>query len=169
MSGVYVGSAGTAGDLNAAAPQDYANNIIGKWFKTIPPGGAAAPQAPSTFTYGYYVNTWGLLKGLEAVKGNIGGGQKALQAAIAKVVLPAPYGTIKLDQNRQAIFSNYDQQLYTKDGKLAVKTVASIPNVSQSFGGTFTSSTPAPGRTSPGCQKRSLPWLGHAQSVKTLG
>ena len=169
VSGVYVGSAGTAGDLNAAAPQDYAYNIIGKWFKTIPPAGAAAPQAPSTFTYGYYVNTWGLIKGLEAVKGDIGGGQKALQAAIAKVTLPAPYGTIKLDQNRQAIFTNYNQQLYTKNGKLAVKTVAAIPNVSQDFGGTFTSQTPAPGRTFPGCQKKSLPWLGHEQPVSTLG
>ncbi|HEX3835194.1 MAG TPA: hypothetical protein VHW04_24645, partial [Solirubrobacteraceae bacterium] len=93
----------------------------------------------------------------------------ALQAATAKVVLPAPYGTIKLDQNRQAIFTNFNQQLYLKDGKLAVKTVAAIPNVNQSFGGTFSSSTPAPGRTSPGCVKRSLPWQGHEQSVKTLG
>ena len=169
VAGAYAGSAGTAGDLAAAAPQDYANNIMGHWFKTIPPAGAAAPQASSTFTYGYYVNTWGLIKGLEAVKGNIGGGQKALQAATAKVVLPAPYGTIKLDQNRQAIFTNYNQQLYLKDGKLAVKTVAAIPNVTQSFGGAFTSSTPAPGRTAPGCTKRSLPWLGHEQPVKTLG
>jgi branched-chain amino acid transport system substrate-binding protein len=169
VAGVYAGSAGTAGDLAAAAPQDFANNIIGHWFKTIPPAGAAAPQASSTFTYGYYVNTWGLLKGLEAVKGDIGGGQKALQAAIAKVVLPAPYGTIKLDQNRQAIFTNYNQQLYLKNGKLAVKTVAAIPNVTQSFGGTFSSSTPPPGRTSPGCTKRSLPWQGKEQPVKTLG
>jgi branched-chain amino acid transport system substrate-binding protein len=171
VAGVYAGSAGTAGDLDAAAPQDFANNIMGHWFKTIPPASAGTPalQASSTFTYGYYVNTWGLIKGLEAVKGNIGGGQKALQAAIAKVVLPAPYGTIKLDQNRQAIFTNYNQQLYLKDGKLAVKTVAAIPDVTQTFGGTFSSSTPAPGRTFPGCVKRSLPWQGHEQPVKTLG
>jgi branched-chain amino acid transport system substrate-binding protein len=169
VAGAYVGSAGTAGDLDAAAPQDYANNIIGKWFKKIPPAGAAAPQAPSTFTYGYYINTWGLIKGLEAVKGNIGGGQKALQAAIAKVVLPAPYGTIKLDQNRQAIITNYDQQLYMNKGQLAVKTVAAIPGVTEDFGGTFSSTTPAPGRSFPTCQKRSLPWLGKAQPVKTLG
>ena len=53
--------------------------------RQIPPGGAAAPQAASTFTYGYYVNTWGLIKGLEAVKGDISGGQKKLQEALAKV------------------------------------------------------------------------------------
>ena len=52
-------------------------------FKTIPPFGAAAPQASSTFTYGFYVNTWGLLAGLKKVgKGDISGGQKKLQAAI---------------------------------------------------------------------------------------
>jgi|1185.fasta_scaffold00659_4 branched-chain amino acid transport system substrate-binding protein len=166
VAGAYIGSAGTAGDLATPAAQDYANNIIGKWFKKIPPGGAAAPQAPSTFTYGYYVNTWGLIKGLEAVKGDISGGQKKLQQAIGKVVLPAPYGEIKLDENRHAVFTNYDQQLYLKNNKLAVKTVAAIPNVDQTFGGTFSKSTPAPGRKFPGCEKRSLPWLGKAQAVK---
>jgi len=167
VSGAYIGSAGTAGDLNTPAAQDYANNIIGKWFKKIPPGGDAAPQAPSTFTYGYYLNTWGLLKGLEAVKGDISGGQKKLQQAIGQVTLPAPYGEVKLDSHRQAIFTNFDQQLYMKDGKLAVKTVAAIPGVTQDFGGTFSPTTPAPGRTSPGCTKRDLPWSGKLQAVKT--
>ena len=79
---------------------------LGKWFKTIPPAGAAAPQASSTFTYGYYVNTWGLIKGLKAVKGDISAARSKLQAAMAKVKLPAPYGTIKLDKNRQAVFTS---------------------------------------------------------------
>jgi branched-chain amino acid transport system substrate-binding protein len=167
VAGAYIGSAGTAGDLNTPAAQDYANNIIGKWFKKIPPGGAAPPQAPSTFTYGYYLNTWGLIKGLEAAKGDISGGQKKLQSAIAQVTLPAPYGEVKLDSHRQAIFTNFDQQLYMKDGQLAVKTVAAIPGVTQDFGGTFSPSTAAPGRTSPGCSKRDLPWSGKLQAVKT--
>ena len=168
VSGTYVGGAGTAGDLNTPAAQNYANKIIGKWFKQIPPGGAAAPQAASTFTYGYYVNTWGLIKGLQAVKGDLSGNQKALQAALAKTTLNAPYGKITLDKNRQAVFTSYYQQLYTKDGKLAVKTVAAIPNVDQTFGGTFSSSTPAPSGTSPKCVKRSLPWIGKEKSVKVI-
>ena len=61
------------------------------------------------------------------------------------------------------------QQLYTKDGKLAVKTIATIPAVDQTFGGTFSASTPAPGRTYPACQKRSLPWTGKSQPVKVVG
>src|SRR5438270_829182 len=81
------------------AAQNYANKVIGKWFKQIPPFGAAAPQAASTFTYGYYANTWGLMKGLQAVKGDISGGQKKLQKALGKTVLNGPYGTVKLDKN----------------------------------------------------------------------
>ena len=153
VAGAYIGGAGTAGDLDTPAAQDYATNIIGKWFKVIPPGKDAASAAPSTFTYGYYLNTWGLIKGLEAVKGDISD-QSKLQAALAKVELPAPYGTVKLDENRQAIFTVYDQQLYMKDGKLAVKTVSAIPNVDQTFGGTFSGSTPAPGATSPAVRRR---------------
>ena len=169
VAGAYVGGAGTAGDLATAAAKHYSNRIIGKWFKTIPPFGAAAPQASSTFTFGYFINTWGLIKGLQAVKGNLGGNQKPLQAAIQKVVLPTAYGPIRLDKNRQGIIPVYYQQLYLKGGKLAVKTVGYIPNVDQTFGGTFSSSTPAPGRTSPACVKRSLPCIGKTQHPKVTG
>jgi branched-chain amino acid transport system substrate-binding protein len=169
VAGTYIGGAGTAGDLASPAATDFASNIIGKWFKKIEPGGAAAGQASSTFTYGYYVNTWGLIKGLEAVKGDISD-QSKLQDAIAKVTLPAPYGEIKLDENRQAVTDVFYQQLFLKDNKLAVKTIAKIPAVDQTFGGTFSSSTPAPGRKFPGCKAGGkLPWLGKSQAVKVVG
>jgi branched-chain amino acid transport system substrate-binding protein len=169
VAGAYIGGAGTAGDLDTPAAKDYATNIIGHWFKKFPPGGDAAAQAASTFTYGYYVNAWGLMKALETVKGDLSGGQKKLQDALAKTVLPAPYGEIKLDDNRQAIISVFDQQLFMNNGKLAVKTINEIPGVDQTFGGTFSASTPAPGRNSPKCEKRDLPWLGKAQPVKVVG
>jgi branched-chain amino acid transport system substrate-binding protein len=167
--GAYVGGAGTAGDLATPAAKYYMNHIIGKWFKTIPPYGAAAPQASSTFTFGYYVNTWGLIAGLKAVKGNIAGAQGNLQKALAKVSLRTPYGPIRLDKNRQAIIPVYYQQLYSKGGKLAIKTVGYIPGVDQTFGGTFSSSTPAPGRNFPPCVKRKLPWIGHTRVPKVTG
>ncbi len=168
VSGAYVGGAGTAGDLATKAAQAY-NKEVGKVFKTIPPFGAAAPQASSTFTFGYYVNTWGLLAGLKAVKGNLSGGQKKLQKAIAGVHLRTPYGPIHLDKNRQAVIPVYYQQLYTKAGKLAIKTVGYIPGVDQSFGGTFTAKTPAPGRNFPTCVKRNLPWVGHTRKPAVTG
>src|SRR4051812_32756733 len=159
VSGAYVGGAGTAGDLATKAAKAY-NAQVGKVSKTIPPFGAAAPQASSTFTYGFYINTWGLLAGLKAAGGDISGGQKKLQTAIGKVKLNSPYGPVRLDKNRQAVLNVFYQQLLTKDGKLAVKTVGAIPGVDQTFGGTFSESTPAPGRTFPKCVKRSLPWIG---------
>jgi branched-chain amino acid transport system substrate-binding protein len=169
VTGAYVGGAGTAGDLATPAAKKYSNQVIGKWFKTIPPFGAAAPQAASTFTFGFFINTWGLIKGLQAVNGDISGGQKALQAAIKKTVLPTAYGSIKLDKYNQGVIPVYYQQLYQKAGKLAVKTVGYIPNVDQTFGGTFSAKTPAPGRTSPACVKRSLPWIGKTQHPKVTG
>jgi branched-chain amino acid transport system substrate-binding protein len=168
VSGAYAGGAGTAGDLDTPEAQYYANNMIGKWFKTIPPGGAAAPQASSVFTYSFFVNTWGLIEGLNAVKGDISGGQKALQQAIAKVTLNAPYGKVTLDDNRQAVTNQYYLQLVTKDGKLATKTTGEVPDVDQTFGGTFSNSTPAPGRKFPPCAKKSLPWAGKTQTPKLV-
>jgi branched-chain amino acid transport system substrate-binding protein len=159
VAGAYVGGAGTAGDLATSAAKAY-NAEVGKVFKTIPPFGAAAPQASSTFTYGYYINTWGLIEGLKAVSGNLSGGQKRLQSALAKVKLNSPYGPVHLDKNRQAVLNVFYQQLYLKNGKLAIKTVGEVPNVDQTFGGTFSSSTPPPGRDFPTCTRRSLPWIG---------
>jgi branched-chain amino acid transport system substrate-binding protein len=168
VNGAYVGGAGTAGDLATPAAKAY-NAEVGKVFKTIPPYGAAAPQASSTFTYGFYVNTWGLLAGLKAVGGDISGGQKKLQAAIAKVRLATPYGPLHLDKNRQAVINVFYQQLFLKGGKLAIKTVGEVPNVDQTFGGTYSSSTPAPGRTFPTCVKKSLPWQGKEIVPKVSG
>src|SRR3954463_12631893 len=169
VANAYAGGAGTAGDLATAKAKQYSQRIIGKWFKTIPPFGAAAPQASSTFTYGFFINTWGLIKGLQAVKGNIGGGQKKLQAAIKTTVLPTAYGTIHLDKYNQGVIPVYYAQLYTKAGKLAVKTVGYIPNVDQTFGGTFSAKTAPPGRSSPACVKRKLPWIGKTQHPKVTG
>jgi branched-chain amino acid transport system substrate-binding protein len=122
-----------------------------------------AATAPSVFVYNYYNAAWGLITALKQVGGDISGGQKALQAALGKVTLPqAGYGAIKLDANRNAITDNYVQQLQQGSKGLTVKTIYRIPAVDQTFGGTFSPSTPAPGRTSPKCVKRSLPWVGKA-------
>jgi branched-chain amino acid transport system substrate-binding protein len=159
VAGAYAGGAGTAGDLNTPAAKAY-NTMIGKWFKTIPPFGAAAPQAASTFTYGYFINAWALVAGLQKVGGDLSGGQKKLQAALKQVSLPGPYGTVKVGPHNQAAITAFFQQLYLKGGKLAIKTVGEVPNVDQSFGGSYSTSTPAPGRTFPPCVKRKLPWQG---------
>ena len=136
-------------------------NTIKKWY----PGQEG--NAPSVFLYNYYNAAWGLVKGLTAVKGDISGGQKALQAALGKVSLDAAYGKVTMDANRNAITDNYVQQLVKgSDGKLTVKTIRRIPAVDQTFGGTFSPTTPPPGRANPACVKRSLPWIGKYTTLK---
>ncbi|MEK6209387.1 MAG: ABC transporter substrate-binding protein [Pseudomonadota bacterium] len=165
VAGVYVGGAGTAGDLTTPAAKSYAA-IIDKWFKQFPPfEGTAGSQAASGFVYNYFNNTHALIIALQAVGGDLSRGQKELQAALGTVQLDAGYGTLTLDENRQGVQDQYVSQLYTKGGQLAIKTIRYIPAVDQTFGGTFSSSTPAPGRTFPPCTKRSLPWVGHSKNV----
>ena len=165
VSGAYIGSAGSAGDLKTDKATEYAA-LIGRAYKKFPDfPGTAASQAASTFVYNYYLNAWALIQALEQVNGDISGGQKKLQQALAKVTLDAPYGQVKLDENRQAIQDQFVQQLYTKGGQLAVRTVRRVPAVDQSFGGTFTPNTPPPGRNFPPCEKKELPWVGKAERI----
>jgi branched-chain amino acid transport system substrate-binding protein len=128
---------------------------------SLPKPGTLVSLAPSVFTVNYYDAAWALDKALTAVHGDLSNGQSALHAALAKTSLPdAPYGPITLDKNRQAIVTNYIAQVSNSGGKPGVHTIYSVPNVDQSFGGTFTTTTPSPGRGEPPCQKRSLPWQG---------
>ena len=64
------------------------------------------------FFVNYYNNARGLIYGLKQVKGDISGGQKALQKAMAKISVVDPNGyTLKLDANRQAIADTFVAQL----------------------------------------------------------
>ena len=166
VAGAYVGAGNTAGDLKTANARRYAA-ILDKHYDKFPPfPGKPSTQAASVFVYNYFNAAWALIKGLEAVDGDISGGQKDLQEALQDVELDAGYGHIRLDENRNAIENEYIAQLYVDDtGKLAIKTVRTIPNVDQTFGGTFSPDTPSPGRTFPRCEKRDLPWIGKAQRV----
>ncbi len=126
------------------------------------------------FTYNYYNAAWGLIQGLEAVDGDISGGQAELQAALADVELDAAYGQIKLDDNRQAIQDNYVVQIVKDgngDGVADVKTIRKIPAVDQTFGGMFSTDTPSPDRENPACEKRDSPppWVGNFEEVNFGG
>lgn len=126
--------------------------------------------AASVFAYNNFNAAWALVKGLEAVNGDISDGQKALQEALTQVTLDGGYGPIELDDNRQAITTNYVQQLVpdiSGDGLPDAKTILQIPEVDQAFGGVFTPETPPPDRTNPECVKLDSPppWVGNAVPV----
>ena len=164
LNGAYVGGFGSSPDLKGKNVTKY-KVILDKWFKKYPPlAGKASDHAADGFTYNYYLNAWALMKGLIAVKGDISGGQKKLQKVLSHMTLPdAAYGAIRLDKNRQAIQPQYSYRMDVKTpGQLAIKTVQYIPPVDQSFGGAITK---PPGRTSPACVHRKLPWTGKERPV----
>jgi branched-chain amino acid transport system substrate-binding protein len=165
ISGAIVGGFGTPGtDYKAPAALKYVAQQKAIW-KQIPPLGAMnTANAYNGFYFNYYKAAWALTKALNTVSGNISN-QKPLQTALGKVVLATPFGTVKLDKNRQAVEGEWTYQVFAQPGKTQVKTIQYIPNVDQSFGGTFKHSSPPPGRTQPGCTKRSLPWVGKEKPV----
>jgi branched-chain amino acid transport system substrate-binding protein len=155
----------TAGDSDDPEVTAYLDRLRGSY------GDEIAGLGPSVFTYGYYTGTQALIKGLEAVNGDISD-QKPLQDALADVTLSgdeAPYGDVELDENHQAISNVFLKRIVkdkTGDGVADVQTFRRIPDVDQTFGGFFSAETPAPDRENPKCEKGEAPaWVGNAEEV----
>jgi branched-chain amino acid transport system substrate-binding protein len=171
IAGAYIGGfASFAGDVQTPEIKAYAASADKAWdtLAGALTGNEAGP--PSTaltfgFAYGYYLAGTALVQALNEVNGDLADNHKALNDALAKMTLKGPFGTVTLDANRQAIVDTTVQQLVLEGDKVVSKTVALIKGVDQTFGGTFSNTTPPPGRDAPGCQARSLPWLGKAIPV----
>ena len=160
VGGVTAGP--TSGDSTDPAAKQYVGEI-----KSAYPD--MAPLASSVFVYHYYIASEALALALEEVNGDISGGQKKLQEALADVEFDAAYGHIALDENRSAISNNYVQRVVPDqngDGSPDVKTIRVIEDTDQQFGGLFTEDTPNPDRENPKCEKGNQPeWVGAAEEV----
>jgi branched-chain amino acid transport system substrate-binding protein len=159
----------TAADSDDAEVTAYLDRLRGSY------GDEIAGLGPSVFTYGYYTAGQALVKGLEAVDGDVSD-PKALQDALAEVTLSgdeAPWGDVKLDENRQAISDIFVKRIVkdkTGDGVPDVATFRRIPEVDQTFGGFFSAESPAPDRQNPKCEKQDPPaWVGKAEEVSFGG
>ena len=161
VTGAYTAGP-TAADSNDPKVKDYVQQLDDAYGKEI--SGLAA----SVFVYNYYNAAWALIKGLEAVNGDISD-QSKLQDALKSVTLDAAWGEIKLDDNRNGVADNFVKEIVpdTNGDKIPdVKTIRKIPGVEQTFGGTFTKDTPPPDRTNPKCQKGNQPaWVGNSEKV----
>ena len=160
-----VTAAMTAADSTAPEVQAYQKGLEDAYGKEI------AGLGPSVFTYGYYTGMTALIKALEAVGGDVAD-QKKLQAELAKTTLTgeeAPWGDVKLDENRQAISDVYLKKIVkdkSGDGVPDVETFARVPEVDQTFNNVFTKDTPAPDRNNPECVSgESPPWVGNSEPV----
>jgi branched-chain amino acid transport system substrate-binding protein len=172
LDGLYIGGFATPpGDLEGSEQLDeYLASADAAW-ETINGGPDQEPIAPSAsagggFMYGFYAGGLAFTTALEAVGGDLSDNHAALREELSTMTLDAPYGPVVLDENRQAITDTWVSQLIVgDDGELASQAVAVIPDVDQTFGGTFSADTPPPGQGEPDCVTSDLPWAGNAIPV----
>jgi branched-chain amino acid transport system substrate-binding protein len=112
--------------------------------------------SPSFCAVNYYDGTTAALLALDKVNGDLSDGHKKYRAALASLVLDAPNGQIKLDENRQAIGTVFVTEVVKdKDGNLVTKVVQVVPNVKETLG--FSKEVfdkiGLPGREVPVCKK----------------
>ena len=112
--------------------------------------------SPSLLAINYYNSTDAVLKALDEVKGDLSDGNKKFREALKNMVLDAPNGRITLDENRQAIGTNFVTEVVKdSNGELVSKVVKVVPNVQQRLG--FSKEVfdriGLPGRDVPECKK----------------
>jgi branched-chain amino acid transport system substrate-binding protein len=169
--GAYVGGfASMPADLRTPAIEEYLAAADETW-ESLPgslSGNEPAPPSVAAafgFFYGYYSAGVALVEALEAVGGDISD-VDAFHETIAGLTLDLPYGEVSLDENRSGIVDvGISRLALDESGEVVQETVAIVPGVDQTFGGTFGPDTPSPGRDFPPCEERDLPWEGNAIPV----
>ncbi len=113
-------------------------------------------SGPSLLAISYYNSADAVFKALDEVNGELSDGNKKFRAALQNIVLDAPNGQIKLDENRQAIGTNFVTEVVKNEkGDLVSKVVKTVPNVQQRLGfskAVYDKFIP-PGRDNPPCKK----------------
>ncbi|UOM34959.1 ABC transporter substrate-binding protein [Acuticoccus sp. I52.16.1] len=91
--------------------------------------------SPSLLATNYYNATTAALTCLDNVDGKLGGGDPEFRQCLSTLELDAPNGPIKLDENRQAIGTNFVIEVVEQDdGSLATQVVKKVDGVNQTLG-----------------------------------
>ncbi len=141
-------AAGPTADTN---PSEEWQTFVEQYKTTFPD----AFNMPSSFAHGYYLNTMAVLQALDTVEGKLDDDQQALQQTLASLQLNSPTGVVTLDENRQAIATNYvTEVVIDDDGQLQNKLVKTVENVNQTLGMEREAflALGAPTRNNPVCQ-----------------
>jgi branched-chain amino acid transport system substrate-binding protein len=171
IAGAYVGGfASLPADVRTPKIDEYLASADATWDSlagALSSNQSAPPSMTAAFGffYGYYSAGVALAEGLDAVNGDIAD-RAAFHAALSDLTLELPYGDVKLDENRSGIVDVGISRLTVDDkGEVVQQTVAIVPGVDQTFGGTFGPDTPSPSRDFPRCERSDLPWVGKAIPV----
>jgi len=91
--------------------------------------------SPSLLATGYYNATTAAMTCIDEIGGDLSDGHKALRSCLSTLELNAPNGKIVLDDNRQAIGTNFVNEVFEQeDGTLLTKVVSVKENVNQTLG-----------------------------------
>lgn len=91
--------------------------------------------SPSLFALGYYNASSAMLQCMAAVEGDLSDGHAGFRDCLSNLTLEAPNGTITLDENRQAVGTNFVVEVREQaDGSLATEVVSVVENVNQTLG-----------------------------------
>ncbi|MDA8585028.1 ABC transporter substrate-binding protein [Rhodobacteraceae bacterium] len=91
--------------------------------------------SPSLLATTYYNATSAMLQCMDDVGGDLTDGQANFRNCLTNLELEAPTGTITLDENRQAVASNFVSEVVElEDGTLANAMISKVDNVSQTLG-----------------------------------
>ncbi len=91
--------------------------------------------SPSLLATTYYNATSAMLACMDEVGGDLSDGQAAFRGCLTNLELDAPTGKIRLDENRQAIASNFVSEVVElEDGTLATQMVSKVDDVNQTLG-----------------------------------
>ena len=123
----------TSGLMADANPDSAWADYVKRYQEAFPEGERL--PSPSLFGVGYYLATKAALQALDEVEGDLSDGQKKFQEALASLELESPLGTIKLDENRQAIGPVFINEVVEgEDGSLKNEFVKRIDGVTQTLG-----------------------------------
>lgn len=90
---------------------------------------------PSILATGYYNATTAALMCLQKIEGDLSDNHSQFRQCLSTLVFDAPNGQVKLDENRQAIASNYVSEIIRQeDGSLVKKLVGIRESVNQTLG-----------------------------------
>jgi len=86
---------------------------------------------PSIFASAFYNSFESLARGLEESDGDLSDGQAALRDALSNLEWDSPTGHISVDDNNQAIITNFLVEVVNTDGELSMSNIAVEEGVKQ--------------------------------------
>ena len=90
---------------------------------------------PSLLATNYYNSAIAVFDALDEIGGDLSGGHDQFREVLANMELDAPNGKITLDENRQAIGTNFVTEVVEdENGELVSKVVKVVENVNQTLG-----------------------------------